>query len=86
MMSDEQEFAFGSVKWYDKNKGFGFIQMPDGALDVFIHANQLRKSGLDYALAEGDKVKFRITKGDKGPFATNISKVSSDAITEVAGK
>ncbi len=83
-MSDE--ILEGKVKWYNKEKGFGFIQMPNGALDVFIHANQLRKSGLDFALEEGEKVKFRMNKGDKGPFATNISKVSGDASAEIAGK
>ncbi len=82
----ESEFSYGAIKWYSKDKGFGFIQMPNGALDVFIHANQLRKSGLDYALEEGEKVKFKVNKGEKGPFATNISKVVGDAITEVAAK
>ncbi len=85
-MSDEQEFSSGTVKWFDRNKGFGFIAMPNGALDVFIHANQLRKSGLDHALEEGDRVKFLVSKGEKGPFATNISKVVGDAITEVTAK
>jgi cold shock CspA family protein len=41
-------------------------------LDVFVHANQLRWSGIEDGLAEGDKVTFTIDKGPKGPFATNI--------------
>lgn len=83
-MSDQ--LVEGRVKWFNKEKGFGFIQMPNGALDVFVHANQLRKSGLTFSLEEGEAVKFYMNSGDKGPFATNISKVSGDASTTVTGK
>lgn len=69
-MSEELD---GFCKWFNKEKGFGFIQLPDGGLDVFVHANQLRKSGIVRALEEGEKVKFVISKGPKGSFATNIS-------------
>ena len=62
----------GVVKWYNKTKGFGFIQLPGGGLDVFVHANQLRRSGIEDGLVEGDKVTFTIDKGPKGPFATQI--------------
>ncbi len=83
---NESEFLTGRIKWFNKDKGFGFIQMPNGALDVFVHANQLRKSGLTFSLEEGEVVKFRMNTGDKGPFASNISKVSGDAIPEITGK
>lgn len=71
-MSDV-DYLCGNCKWYDKVKGFGFIQMPEGGLDVFVHANQLRKSGIERALEEGEKVKFVLGKGPKGSFATDIS-------------
>lgn len=72
-------FVQGICKFFDKERGYGFIKMPDRALDVFVHANQLRKSGLEYALEEGQKLQFKVNKGEKGPFATEISRVNVDA-------
>lgn len=69
-MTDE---VAGKVKWFNQEKGFGFIQMPDGALDVFVHANQLRKSGIERSLIEGEKVRFQVGEGPRGAFAMNIS-------------
>ena len=63
----------GVVKWFNIKKAFGFIELPGGGLDVFVHANQLRRSGIDRALCEGEKVKFRTSKGPKGSFAIDIS-------------
>jgi cold shock CspA family protein len=40
----EDSFVSGIVKWFSKAKGFGFIQLPGGGLDIFVHANQLKKS------------------------------------------
>ena len=65
----------GVVKWYDTTKGYGFIQLPGGGLDVFVHANQLRKSGIENGLREGDKVSFTVSKGKKGAFAINIKRL-----------
>jgi cold shock protein len=73
-MSDENSVN-GSVKWFNTDKGFGFIKLPGGGLDVFVHANQLRKSGIETALQEGEKVTFTVDKGPKGAFATNIKRV-----------
>jgi len=56
----------------------------DGRMDVFVHANQLRKSGIEEALAEGDKVRFIIEKGSKGNFATHISRVTENAENQTA--
>lgn len=72
-VSEDAATKGGVCKWYNKEKGFGFIEMPEGGLDIFIHANQLRKSGIERALVEGEKVKFVVSKGPKGQFATNIS-------------
>lgn len=72
-MTEELTTCGGVVKWFNQEKGFGFIQMPDGALDVFVHANQLRKSGIERSLIEGEKVRFQLGKGPRGAFAMNIS-------------
>jgi CspA family cold shock protein len=49
----------GTVKWYNSQKGYGFIQPDDGGKDVFVHANALERAGLR-SLAEGQKVSFDI--------------------------
>lgn len=64
----------GTVKWFNENKGFGFIQQEDGP-DVFAHFSEISGEGFK-TLAEGDEVEFDIVEGDKGPKATNIVKVS----------
>lgn len=64
-----------SVKWFNSVKGYGFLQVAGGGLDIFCHANQLRKSGISRSLLEGEKVKFTLETGPKGSFATNISLV-----------
>lgn len=70
-----QIYLTGVVKWFSSEKGFGFISVPNGILDVFVHANQLRKSAIDRCLVEGEKVRFQVAKGPKGSFATNISTI-----------
>lgn len=71
----EGEFIHSQVKWFNRDKGYGFLKGPGDGLDIFVHANQLRKSGIDMALVEGEKIKFQISDGPKGKFAINISKV-----------
>jgi CspA family cold shock protein len=72
----DSEHIVGVCKWFDTKKAFGFIELPGGGLDVFVHANQLRKSGIARVLYEGEKVRFRISKGPKGSFAVDISIVT----------
>ena len=74
-MADDIDYIFGLVKWFDDEKAYGFIQLPGGGLDIFIHMNQLRRSGIHQSPKEGDKVKFRTDKGPKGCFAVDISLV-----------
>ena len=57
----------GTVKWFDPQKNFGFIGR-EGKNDVFVHANAL--NGLP--IKEGDKVKFDVEEGEKGPSAVNV--------------
>ncbi len=63
----------GTVKWFNDAKGFGFIEQEDGP-DVFVHFSAIQGDGFK-TLAEGQKVEFTITQGEKGPQAENIVKV-----------
>jgi CspA family cold shock protein len=60
----------GTVKWYDKKKGYGFISQQAGG-DVFIHHTCLDRA--DVALNEGDEVSFELASGEKGPKANNLT-------------
>ncbi|MBT8100993.1 MAG: cold-shock protein [Gammaproteobacteria bacterium] len=60
----------GTVKWFNDSKGFGFIEQESGP-DVFVHYSAIQGDGFK-TLAEGQKVEFTITQGQKGPQAENI--------------
>ena len=60
----------GTVKWFNEGKGFGFIAQESGP-DVFAHYSAIQGGGFK-TLAEGQKVEFTITQGQKGPQAENI--------------
>ena len=60
----------GTVKWFNEAKGYGFIEQESGP-DVFAHFSAIQGSGFK-TLAEGQKVEFEITQGEKGPQASNI--------------
>ena len=60
----------GTVKWFNENKGFGFIQQESGP-DVFAHFSEISSSGFK-TLIEGQLVEFSIAQGQKGPNAVNI--------------
>ncbi len=60
----------GIVKWFNQEKGFGFITAEDGK-DVFAHFSEIQKEGFK-TLNEGEEVTFDLTQGQKGPQATNI--------------
>ena len=62
--------ATGTVKWFNEIKGFGFIEQDNGP-DVFAHFSAIVGTGFK-TLAEGQRVQFTVTKGQKGPQAENI--------------
>jgi len=66
--------ARGKVKWFNDQKGFGFIEQ-DGGGDVFVHYSSITGEGFK-TLAEGDEVEFELTQGPKGPKAENVSRIT----------
>ena len=67
--------AQGTVKWFNDQKGFGFITPDDGSPDVFAHFSEIQSDGFK-TLTEGQKVEFEVQQGDKGPRAANIRPVA----------
>ena len=65
--------AEGIVKWFNDQKGFGFIEQENGP-DVFVHHSAINATGFK-SLNEGDRVSFEIEQGKKGPAAVNVSRL-----------
>lgn len=63
----------GKVKWFNENKGYGFIERDDGP-DVFVHFTAIQGEGFR-TLAEGEVVEFEVVEGDKGAQAANLRKL-----------
>ena len=64
----------GTVKWFNADKGFGFIAQDDGGNDVFVHHSEIEASGFR-SLDEGQRVQFEIREGNKGQQATGVRAV-----------
>ncbi|QYR20364.1 cold shock domain-containing protein [Paenibacillus sp. sptzw28] len=63
----------GTVKWFNAEKGYGFIQVENGE-DVFVHYSAIQGEGFK-SLDEGQAVEFEITQGNRGPQAANVTKL-----------
>lgn len=62
----------GSVKWFNADKGFGFIQPEDGGDDLFVHFSAIQADGYK-SLDDGQRVSFNVGQGQKGPQATEVT-------------
>ena len=70
----------GTVKWFNAEKGFGFITPDDGGKDLFVHFSGIRGSGYR-ALEEGAKVEFTVGQGPKGPQAQDVARTDGGSTT-----
>lgn len=64
----------GTVKWFNDSKGFGFVERSDGKGDAFVHHSCITGEGFK-TLAEGQRVEFTVTQGEKGPKAENVTAI-----------
>lgn len=62
----------GTVKWFNPDKGFGFITPDDGGKDLFVHYSAIQAGGGFATLKDGQKVEFEVGQGQKGPCANNV--------------
>jgi CspA family cold shock protein len=67
--------ATGTVKWFNGEKGYGFITPEDGTKDLFVHISAIQGDGYR-TLNEGQKVEYEATQGQKGPQASNVRVVN----------
>lgn len=65
----------GRVKWFNPEKGYGFIERDGGGKDVFVHFSAIQDEGFK-TLEEGQEVEFEIVEGERGPQAANVVKLS----------
>jgi cold shock protein len=71
IIKEQSSMAQGTVKWFNAEKGFGFIAQENGGDDVFVHYSAIQSQGYK-SLDENQKVEFDVTQGPKGPQAENV--------------
>lgn len=67
----------GKIKFFDSQKGFGFIAPDEGGKDIFVHRNNVENLGFDQGLDDGEEVEFDVEETPKGLSATNVRSLSS---------
>ena len=67
--------AHGKIKWFNADKGFGFIAPEDGSKDVFVHRNNVEGLGWDEALRDGEDVEYDVERTPKGLSALDVRRV-----------
>ncbi len=68
----EKNMSKGTVKWFNADKGFGFIQPEDGGKDLFVHHSEIQSGESFATLNDGQSVEFDVGEGQKGPCAINV--------------
>ncbi len=66
--------AYGKVKWFNAEKGFGFIEPEDGSKDVFVHRNSVSGLGFDDGLQDGEEVAYEVERTPKGLAAVDVER------------
>ncbi|MEX0771223.1 MAG: cold shock domain-containing protein [Balneolaceae bacterium] len=66
---------YGKVKWFDAEKGFGFIEPEDGGKDIFVHRNNIENLGFQEGLRDGEEVEFSVEETPKGLSATEVRRL-----------
>src|SRR3954466_16395552 len=78
---EEMSMATGTVKWFNDDKGFGFITPDESGKDLFVHHTGINANGFK-TLAEGAKVSYDAESGDKGPKAVNVTALGAGLTTQ----
>jgi cold shock protein len=73
-MREVESMTQGTVKWFNSDKGFGFIAPDGGTEDVFVHYSEIQGSGYK-SLEENQRVQFEVGQGTKGPQATGVTAI-----------
>jgi len=68
----EVNMSKGTVKWFDADKGFGFITPEDGTKDLFVHHSEIQANGGFATLNDGQQVEYEVGQGQKGPCANKV--------------